>query len=176
METRQPKFLRVLVKEDPPKRKRRTYIRRCINGGVELDKEYRYNHPDVKKNSFMSVIHPKVDKPEDVIDGSRTDYYYVGDCWWCRKKNKRYEFARFHCVTNDENEDLGLWKREYTQEGMKERIVFKEKRKGRIIGWNKDEVKILWDGDDRPKIYRSLADIEFKYVEDFRAFKRFIKR
>jgi len=123
----------------------------------------------------------------DPITHENLKWIYVGDFWWCRKRNiiiedgkkrrkKQYEFARLMAIMNRKNPiDLimGLWDARIHEFKKDPIIVFKGDRKGVIVEYNEFEVVVQWCDDPKSRsLIREIDEISFKYMEDFKLFKR----
>jgi len=68
---------------------------------------------------------------------------------------------------------MGLWDARIHEFKKDPIIVFKGDRKGVIVEYNEFEVVVQWCDDPKSRsLIREIDEISFKYMEDFKLFKR----
>jgi hypothetical protein len=151
---------------------RRKMIARYKRGGL---KEYEKDISPKMGNFRIEQIYYI-----DTVTKEKLKWVYVGDHWWCRKKNNKYEFARLMAMVNENkevNEIVGLWDARRHEHKPEPPIVFdKESRKeGVITDYSGVELWVKWS-DGRIEPISDGDRIEFKYIEDFRKYSRIFNR
>ncbi len=160
-------FLCVMRKEEPSER--RKLINVFKKGGIEIEDHWKEHLRGIGK-TFPYVAETSKSK------GEYGHWLYVGGTWWCRKTTK-YEFARLVAVeTVNEKESVnGLWDARRHNASKPPYWVYKQGKRGVIIGHNKYEITISWESSTGRNILESvcsLDDIIFEFEEDFRKYTK----
>ena len=151
----------VMRQEEPDEGDRLKYVRAHKENGVQFEDDVREELGDIEM-------------PWGPIIDTRTTelikWIYVGDHWWCRRNKGKYGFGRMWAM-DESGEHIELWdRRKYTYEPDKA-VVYKEGIKGVIVGYNKYEILVLFDGENVRESCQ-YSDLKFEYADDYRKFRR----
>jgi len=157
-------FLCVMRKEEPSDRQKLINIFK--KGGIEIEEWWKEHLKGIKK-TFPYVAETSKNK------GEYGYWLYVGETWWCRH-TKKYEFARLVAVENKKDVN-GLWDARRHSASKPPCWVYKEGKRGIIIGHNKHEITISWESSTGRNILESVYSLEgvtFEFEEDFRKYTK----
>ncbi len=169
-------FLQQMYKEPAPDNIRLKLIQRYKKGGLD-----HFEDEWVNRMAGININQPLINDP---ITKDRLKWVYVGDSWWCRKRNKvlsgkkiikkpHYEFGRFVAISNKgtKNEINGLWNSVIHCTTPEPIIVYFGDQKGRIIGRNEFEVYVkIGDGPVFPT--KDINLWTFEFYDDFEEYKK----
>jgi hypothetical protein len=164
------KFIRRFRIEPVPNNLRNKFISRFRCGGLQkFESNVISKMGDVKLIQFVYT---------DPLSKERLLWKYVGDLWWCRKHNDKYEFSRLVAYVNKPgrmDEIDGLWDagRHVTKQPLI--VVHNGDVKGFVVGYNDFEVLVEWcDKLTGARLLaapvRSMNDLRFEFIEDHKLF------
>ena len=169
-----PIYTKLMHKEDPPKKDRRRLISAYKKGGAKFEENVKREMGDTRLRQGPTW---------DPRTGEELWWHYIGSYWWCRRrKNGRYEFARIYALkyVDDVRQYDGLWnERRHAADGHP-KIVYRDGKKGFIVGHNKYEIFVQWEDEFNRRStethHSSLSGIRFEYEEDEKYFKRLLEK
>lgn len=160
-------FLCVMRQEEPSES--RKLINTFKRGGIEIEECWKEHLRGINK-TFPYVAETGKNK------GEYGNWLYVGNTWWCRK-TKKYEFARLVAIEKVGEKEIinGLWDTRKHSISKPPCWVYKEGKRGIIVGYNKYEIVISWESSTGRNIFllesmKSLDGVTFEFEEDFRKY------